>query len=322
MVALRRLRATAARSAVPAVSGLWLLTACGSPAMPVMMEPAPLSDQRPAGVALCYSSAADQHAATQAFWRAVWADDRGSRAAVIQGLDAAVAMNPKEEELRVLLGLANLWRVADPLPAEAKDQAVFIQSALAAKDSVEQAYKLCPSDYRLPAWLGPILVNMGRAVQNPDTVKQGMQVLQEGIDHYPSFVLFSKLLIFADRPRADPDFQQALQALQDNTSACGDPATSRDPACRNTAHAAHNIEGSMVFLGDVYTKAGLRDKALRLFQDAQRSPGYASWSYQGLITDRIKDLDARLAALGDDDASNDPDVAWRAGYQCAVCHKR
>ena len=149
-----------------------------------------------------------------------------------------------------------------------------------------------------------------------------MAVLQEGIDHYPAFVLFSRLLVFADRPRGDPDFQKALQAVIDNSAACGDPTTSTDPACINSPRAVHTIEGASVFLGDVYAKVGRRDDALRVYEEARSGPGHGSWPYQQVLRDRIATLDARVAALADMDAKNDPESAWTARNQCSICHKR
>lgn len=289
------------------------LTACGKQE---------LGPQRPAGVALCYTPLAEEHPATVAFREALLQDNRTARASAIAGLDAAANASPQEEAFALMLGLAHLWRLADPLPEEAKDPSTFIVSGLGAKNSLERARALCPTDYRIPAWLGPVLVNAGRALNNQDTVAEGFKVLQEGIDHYPSFVLFSKLLVYADRPASDPDFQQALQAVVANADACGDINVTRDPACRNSGAAPHNEEGSVLFLGDVYTKAGRKADALRVFEEARGRPGYASWGFQRQLADRIAALDARAAALGDADLANDPEVIWRAGAQCAVCHKR
>ena len=284
----------------------------------------PPPDQRPAGVALCYTPLADKHPATTAFWAAFAAARPEARADAIRQLQTAVLAYPKEEELALLLGLANLWRVAEPLASEASDQSGMIQAALAAQSNLQTAITLCPTDYRIDAWLAPVLVQEGQALGAQSTIDQGMQDLQQGIDHYPSFVLFSKLLVYADRPASDPDFQQALQAVQDDLGACGNPATSPDPACRDTPHAAHNIEGAAVFLGDVYAKAGRKTDALGMYNGAKTGPAYASWAFKDLLDQRIATIDARIAAAGAsaDGGASGVDNVWGSTIQCTICHQQ
>lgn len=300
--------------------GLTFGAGCTTPEPPVVEEPDETLT-RPEGVALCYSELADNHEATLAFWEALRNGDREGRAAVIDGLAAAAKEYPDEEEFALLHGLANLWRVAEPLDA---DQSVFVQSALAAKDELERAYELCPTDYRIPAWLGPVLVNMGRALNDQATIDQGLAVLQEGIDHYPAFVLFSKLLIYANEPATDPEFQKALDAVIENTDYCEGTGgkTIPDPACRNTPHAAHNMEGAMVFLGDVLAKAGKKDDALGSYTNAKSGEDYPTWDFQAMLDDRMSTLDARIAAYTTEDTADDPEAAWTSTYQCAVCHSQ
>jgi hypothetical protein len=273
---------------------------------------------RPEGVALCYTSFSSRHPATSAFWNAFRAGNVADRPAVIASLAAASLTNPAEEELALLSGLANLWRVAEPLPEEVNDQAGLIVAALAARGALEQAYALCPTDHRIAAWLGPILVNLGRAMSQPAIVDQGMQVLRQGIDSYAAFVLFAKLLVYADRPKTDADFQLALAAVEANAGAC----TKSDPACGNHPRAAHNIEGSMVFVGDAYAKAGQKERALLSYRQAMSATTYPDWGYQSLLGERIATLDARVAAFDSPDTSDDPVSAWNDTNQCSICHRR
>jgi hypothetical protein len=273
---------------------------------------APVELQRPAGVALCYSARADQLAVTRDYWNAAGAADYAGRPALLQSLAEAAKQYPDEEEVALLNGLGNLWRIAEPAPSD--DPNGFVSAALTAKIEVQRALELCPTDYRIPAWLGPILVNMGKQLNDPPTIDQGLQVLQSGIDHYAAFVLFSKLLVYADRPVADADFQQALQAVDANRAAC----TPRDPACVNTPHAVHNSEGAALFLGDVYVKAGRKEDALAVFRAAQNGKDYAAWPFRSLLEDRISGIDARLASWA---AGTDPGSAWNSNTQCSVCHQ-
>lgn len=309
------------RSLVSCVSGvssiacaaLLSLSACAEP------TPDPPDEPRPDGVALCYTPAAEAHAATTGFWDAFTAGDRGARADAIDALELATRELPDQEELHLLLGLANLWTLAEPLPGE-DAPAAQLPAALAARDNLRRAYELCPTDHRIAAWLGPVLVRFGRTLNDQATIDEGMAVLDQGIAAYPSFVLFSKLLVFADEPRDSADYQQALDAVVANRDACA--ATPADPACTDHARAAHNREGAAVFMGDALAKAGRKADALAAYRAAMDEPGYGDWRFQATLTDRVSTIDARVAAYGTASTADDPPVAWAAADQCAMCHTR
>jgi len=291
-----------------------LLTACASdPAKPPVDEP----PTRPDGVALCYSAAATNHPATVEFWTAFSAGDRSAREAAIAALAAATEQLPDEEQLHLLAGLAHLWKLAEPLPGE-DDLATQASSGLASRRFLERAYELCPTDHRIAAWLGPVLVRFGRAVEDPALVAEGLAILDAGIAAYPSFVLFSKLLVYADEPRESSEYQNALAAVVENSDACA--ATPLDPACTNHAHANHNVEGAMVFLGDVLAKAGRKDEALAAYEQGITSADFAAWPYQTELSGRVTNIDARIAAHATPDPADDPPVAWAQTNQCAMCH--
>ena len=296
---------------------LWLLAACSSPhdATP---DAAVAADNRPPGVALCYSSAATNHPATAAFDEAFRSGDRSKRAAAIDLLTTAATALPAEEQIHLELGLAHLWRLAEPLPGEETLSEQY-PSAIGARDHLQRAYELCPTDHRIAAWLGPILVRFGRTLQDQPTIDEGLAVLDKGIAAYPSFVLFSRLLVFAESPRDAPEFQTALAAVISNIDACA--ATPTDPACTNST-VSHNREGAGLFLGDVLAKAGKRAEAAAAYADAMAGPDFATWSYQAEIAGRIATLDDRIARHTTADPTDDPPVAWSATNQCALCHTR
>jgi len=282
-------------------------------------DAAPFEYTRPPGVATCYSSLSQNDPATTNFFNALLATDYASRAAANHALAEAENAHPNEEEFALLNGLANLWRIVEPAPGEEADKFGQILAALRAKNELERAFQLCPTDYRIPAWLGPLDVTFGRQGGGQGFIDQGLMVLQTGIDHYPAFVLFSKVLIYADRPPTDPDFLMAVDAVDQSFVACGDLTTTHDPACMNTPHAPHNIEGSVTHLGDAYAKAGRRDDALMTYAGAMRSSTYNSWPFRAFLEDHIANIDTRIAAYA---AGQEPEAAWNSKIQCAICHQQ
>ena len=271
---------------------------------------------RPPGVMLCYSPTAEAHPATVMFRAVFAAGDRSMRAATIDALDAAATALPNEEELQLFLGLDHLWRLAEPLPGEDAPLAQ-LGDATASRDHLKLAKMLCPTDARVDAWLGPVLVRFGRVLNDQATITEGLTDLDAGIASYPSFVLFSKLLVYADSARTAPEFQNALDAVTANITSCGQ--TPNDPACTN-ATVPHNLEGANIFLGDVYTKALRKADAQAVFAALPSSPSWSTWSFQSIQAERLQDLDARIAAYSNTDPADDPSAAWSATNQCALCH--
>ncbi|HKU44191.1 MAG TPA: hypothetical protein VJR89_38790 [Polyangiales bacterium] len=243
---------------------------------------------------------------------------------MISALSAAASAEPMQEEFALLLGLASLWRVAEPYALESLDPILTLESITVAQRELERAYAMCPSDHRIPAWLGPIKIRMGRMLEDTALVDEGFAVLNRGIEHYPGFVLFSKLLVYADLPASDPEFLKAVDAVRENAVYCGSVASglSSDPACHNHPRAAHNIEGSAVFLGDMYAKAQDRSAALAAYQSAKSAPTWQSWQYRALLEERIVKLDARMAALASPSTSDDLEAAWSSAIQCSLCHRQ
>lgn len=271
----------------------------------------------------CANENPEVEPALTAFREALATMNFATRDATLAGLVAATEKHPDAAEAWLLLGLGHLWSVAEP-PSDI-DLATIGATAFKAKEELEKAYDLCPTDHRIPAWLGPIGARMGETLNNDAMFDEAIAVLDKGVLEYRAFVLFSRMLVFANRPKTDPDFQKALAAVVENIGACEAAPTDTslhlilDPACNNSPHAYHNIEGSSVFLGDVFAKAGMRDDALASYSFGKLSPNYADWNWQSLLDDRIAGLDARIASY---DAEGPGDEAWNRTDQCSLCHAK
>ena len=279
----------------------------------------------------CRTEFGESHEATQQFWTALRADDKTSRNEVIESLAAAMELHPDEEIFPLLHGLASLWVVAEPLPEEDGDLGLQGLHAMNARASLEIAWELCPGDYRITAWLGPILINTGRFMQDEAMIEEGLAILDEGIANYPEFVLFSKLLTYADEDVNSPEFQNAFEAVRDNTSACaGDEVDSdagvviesnfEDPACSNHFRAAHNVEGSALFVGDVYLKAGDYETATRVYTQGLETSDAENWRYRSLLEERLDDLETFRSEAPERNNKDGRGWIWRSQVQCAVCH--
>ena len=299
---------TRARSLRWALASLTsLAVSCAAPSAP----PGPSAD-----ALACRSALSTGHPASVAFWSAFEANDRAARPSIVAGLQAAHAEHPAEPELELLLGLAQLWSLADP--PEGAGAAEMGPLAAGVLEHLQGAQDACPTDARIAAWLGPVLVRMGRLTGNAALKAQGMGILEEGAARNPEFVLFSLAMVLAEEPVGSPEFDRAMSSLRDNIDVCG--ASADDPACTNGPRAAHNVEGSSIFMGDLFARAGDLASARAFYESARGTPGYATWNDQALLDERLATVETRVRLSQDADPTNDPTMVTSTPQACSVCH--
>jgi hypothetical protein len=217
-----------------------------------------------------------------------------------------------------LLGLAHLWRLAEPLPADMAP-AVQLTSANAARDHLRRAYELCPTDHRIAAWLGPILVRFGRTVNDPAMVAEGEAVLDTGIA--------ALSVVRAVLEAVDPRRRAARRARVPAGARRG----GRQRRRVRRGGRRSGVRGSPARRPQPRGRAGV----LRRRAGQGRTPGRGRGDLHGgagepglrdlglpgrVATGRLATLDARIAAYATPDTADDPEAAWAAPNQCALCH--
>jgi hypothetical protein len=75
-------------------------------------------------------------------------------------------------------------------------------------------------------------------------------------------------------------------------------------------------------MGDALTKALKHDDAQAAFTGVMNGPDFATWPFRSIATDRLQNLDARIALYANASTSDDPAAAWTANNQCALCHQQ
>lgn len=264
----------------------------------------------------CRTELSSTHPATLGFWAVFEANDVTARGDAIAALEAAHDALPGEPELTLLLGLAQLWALADPLPGATGSEMGAL--AVGTLTNLRAARAACPTDSRISAWLGPVLVRMGRLTGNATFEAEGFAVLDEGVAANPQFVLFSLAMVLAEEPVDSPEFARGLAVLRENIDVCAERGP--DYACTNGPRAAHNVEGSSIFMGDIFARAGDVETARRMYEAALVTPGYASWAFQDLLAERIVTVEERSMLSQDADPANDPALVTNTADSCSSCH--
>jgi tetratricopeptide (TPR) repeat protein len=273
---------------------------------------------RPLGVADCYSAASSSHPATLRYLQVSTSGDFAARASVLDELKAAAEAHPEEEEFALLLGLGSLWRLAESYDLELINPLLVLDTLDTAERELERAYKLCPTDHRIPAWLGPLKAMIGNLLGDSARFEEGVAMLERAIPHYPDFLTFSRVLLYADRPTDDPEFVKTVPTI-DTLADCAFKTFS--PACTNTPRVPHNLEGGAIYAGDMHAKMQNREKALAIYTALKTLPDYKTWKYQDLLEERIHTLDERIAAAASASTSDDLESAWNGTAVCSLCHQ-
>lgn len=97
----------------------------------------------------------------------------------------------------------------------------------------------------------------------------------------------------------------------------------KDPVCYNTALAPHNMEATLLGMGDAYVKQGRLGTARIAYRSAKRAPSYSNWLYQEQLECRLANLDALKTKFRAETALLDvsePAMLFQGSFSCTACH--
>jgi hypothetical protein len=265
---------------------------------------------------------------------------RYSRAkAQAAALDSAAEAEPTKGHLALVRAHSHLWHIAEFGRDPQQDPRAIPSEAAALIAQFQTARALLPDDGRVPCWLGAAEELAGRLSNDRELLERGLATIEEGVRAFPEFGLFCRALAYAPLPARHPDYAKAVEALYLNIEACfGGQMDRANPdispylaqetqvgpkrVCWNDPLAPHNLEGFLLFFGDLLVKQGRVAVARIAYQDVKIVPQYSSWPYQSLLDDRLStDLDARAALYADADPTNDPPLGGNSTqHGCAYCH--
>ena len=97
----------------------------------------------------------------------------------------------------------------------------------------------------------------------------------------------------------------------------------KDPVCFDTKLAPHNLEGTLLGLGDTHLKKGSLVKARMAYRSVKRAPGYASWPFEAQLEYRLAHLEEVRDKFRCDTRRLDvsePAMFLQSSYACTACH--
>lgn len=230
---------------------------------------------------------------------------------VLTPLMGAYASDPADPRTNLFLGATHLWIAAKSRGRNPR----VIENLLLAERFFERAQTLAPDDPRIASFLTPVRLSLD-GIERRGRRDEIVRDLWAAYARDPAFNSFGVALLGFQSPRGSEDFRRGLEALRAVEAAgCEDG----DPTCRNTPRWPHNVEGFVSFYADYELKAGNREAARRLLDEAVAEPSFASWPFRDVVEARLADLDGHAARFADDDPDNDPQPAAIA-RGCAACH--
>jgi hypothetical protein len=259
-----------------------------------------------------------------AFWDTVWADRPRSDEA-LKLLRRAVRRDPRDGRSQFLLGMLHLYR--STLACAEFDFRALCDAAkaegLAAQEPLDRAAELLARDTRIPGFRAATTYANGFVQNDPARLALGMQQIEAAVDANPLFNSFDAFAVVAPiLPASDRYYQDRILPLVDfvfrDNPSC--PFTLPE-ICNNVGMAPHNIEGTVLLLGDIYAKGGRLADAQLWYSFGRVIGAGSGYRYQAYLDDRVANAAARVALYQDGDPSNDPPLIGGGG-SCIYCHNK
>ncbi|HEX8434220.1 hypothetical protein [Archangium sp.] len=243
-------------------------------------------------------------------------------------------------ENAMLLGVSYYWYAAEWRRDLSRPNSGQYEAILNTDKYLTVALELRPNDARIMCWLGGAKTFRSQVERKPALMDEGLALIDKCATLYPSFGLILKGFVSSFLPVQSDLYQEGISAMWRNVDVCIDKEIDRtNPdftsymhltnnlsgqylACWNGPTAPHNLEGFWFFMGDVLTKAGHKEQAKAIYNNALLVPDVQKWVFYDKLTARIATVDQRAELYSDSDMKNDPPMVTQDTFQCVLCHQK
>jgi hypothetical protein len=203
----------------------------------------------------------------------------------------------------------------------------------------QEAVKLDPSDARYLGFLAGHTIAEGNLHKDEKLTREGYFMLLDSIKAWPEFNLFTGGYVMSRLPADSPKFREGLEWQWRTLDECIEGKIDRaNPdyskymsletregkkrACWNSWIAPHNFEGFFLNMGDMLVKSGDWQTAQKIYANAKLSKEYASWKYQAVLDDRIKQAQDNVALFNAPNETPKARIMINSEFSCTACHQQ
>jgi hypothetical protein len=282
--------------------------------------------------------------ATQHFWDAIHANDFAHVDDVIADLTAAEVESPEDPTVALLLGSSHDWKFQERGRAglSAADAEPHVLLGI---EFCQKGLELNPRNRALPGLRDALKAAVGTLHGDRALVEESFQGIRENTRRDPRFQGFVQDWVFSTLlSECDCRYHEAAEGAFAGFDSCAGfrvprsipylprvvylwliVRSEKEPICYNTDVAPHNLEGTLLALGDTFLKQGKLTQACLAYKGIKRCPNYPSWPYKQELDVRLDNLETLRDKFRADTGKLDvcqPAMLFQSTISCTVCHAR
>lgn len=278
------------------------------------------------------------------FWEAFHGNDYCKIDAVIAELAAAYQETPCDPVLTTLLGAAHNWKFQERRRV-CRSAADFRDHLVVSVQLFERSAKLDPRNRIVPGLAVAAKATLGVLDNNKALVDQAYDEMKKNtkadvvVHGFVEGWVMSALM-----QHDDPRYGDNLEWFFLGFDKCAGIRVPRllpivprialawlsirglaDNVCYNTDVAPHNLEATLMGLGDVFLKQGRVAQARMSYNSVKRCPNYAGWVYKDQLEHRLKNLETLRDKFRADTGKLDvaePAMFFQSAFACTGCHAK
>ena len=278
------------------------------------------------------------------FWKVFQGNDYAHVDDIIGHLTVAQGENPQDAAVAFLLGSSHLWKFHERGRAKQCAASVGIHAHLAVH-YLKIVKELDPHRRTIDVFLD--LANVDVALLRGDNalLEESFEAIRRDTRKDPAFNGFVQGWVFsAYMSEKDCLYHEAAEGYLATFDKCAGFRVPRalprlgpvlfsylklrarkDPVCYNTDLAPHNLEATLLGLGDTYLKSGNVVKAAMAYRSVKRAPSYPSWPYKAEVECRLSNMEALKCKFRADSGKLDVHgtaMFLQSACSCTACHAK
>lgn len=254
----------------------------------------------------------------------------------------ASSADPADDHLIELVGLCSFWKVVEHGRGY-QDSRSLVPLAAQSLVYVEEAQRREPQNRLVPGFVSSARYQLGAMQCDPQAMSQAICELQQNTAVYPQFHGFVEGWVLTAMLRPDhPAYQKAVDAYFETLDSCAGIRIPRffpkigpiglyvlakksatETVCYNTNIAPHNVEGTLLGLGDALLKQGKKREARIVYESIPNIPAYKCWPFKDVLQQRLDNMDCLQRKFVADSGCTDvaePAMLFQSTIACTSCH--